>query len=95
MILLNLAEIHSEQERYEDARTCLDRSLAIFQDLDSPYWQGRVHSSLGNLFAKTGQPAAAAGAWEHALRLLQPLGAPEANAVAALLREHRTAPAPG
>lgn len=87
MILLKLGELHTEAGRFGQAAAHLTDSLAIFRDLDSPYWQGRAHASHGHLHAATGEPDRAVQSWKEAVRLLEPLGAPEAAQVAALLHE--------
>jgi len=92
MIMFNLADLYTDEGRFADAHRDLDTSLQIFQQLDSPYWQGRAHASRGRLYTRTGQTEQAAESYADALHLLEPLGAPETTDVANRLREATTTP---
>jgi len=73
-VLFNVAEAWRAEGRYEEARGCLEDSLARFDDLADEQGIGGAFSALGNLARSTGDHAAGHEHLGRALEIRRSLG---------------------
>ena len=75
------------QGRYDQAVTCYEQALDLMRDLGDRYSQATTLTDLGGTHHTAGNLAAARGAWQQALTILEELDHPDAEAVRAKLHQ--------
>ncbi|MBN2414595.1 tetratricopeptide repeat protein [bacterium] len=73
-VLHNLGTIYTEEQKYDSALTALDRSLSIFKALDDARMTANDYTAKGNILFLSGDPAAAASFFQHAVSIFDTLG---------------------
>jgi tetratricopeptide (TPR) repeat protein len=68
------AAIWIRQERWDEAQTALEETLALARPMPYPYAEAKALTTYGDLLVARGQPAEAHDRYEAALAILRPLG---------------------
>lgn len=87
------AKIHVAADRFEAARDNGEQAVALFRGLDAPLRTARSLDHLADAHHGLGDTAAAHTAWTEAHAIFTRLNVPEAERVAAKLRDHARPPA--
>ncbi|WP_030236566.1 AfsR/SARP family transcriptional regulator [Streptomyces sp. NRRL S-350] len=90
--LARLASALLGAEQPTEAAETAGESLAIAQELDSPYCQGLANAALGEALLALAQPARGLACLREAHAIFTRLGVPEASPVADLISRQHTEP---
>jgi DNA-binding SARP family transcriptional activator/tetratricopeptide (TPR) repeat protein len=83
--LSNLGDLYHQLGRFDDAVARFEQAISIHRDVGDRRSEGGVLKSLGEALDAQGRHHQARACWSEALAILQPLDAPEADEVLALL----------
>jgi tetratricopeptide (TPR) repeat protein len=70
----NLGTTYTELRLFEEAITCFQQGLAIFQEVGDRDSEGRILGNLGIAYSGLRQPGRAAGCWREAAAAMRDAG---------------------